>query len=492
MPDLQPNGTPVRLGRTTLRTPGLAGRAVAHPAGSPGLRSAERATPELERALESAGLQTLETIEIANTREAPGGGTGTRSTARGEPAIELTVPDPGNTWGQVVLATDESGVATWRFARDVAGNVDVTRGATTRTYLIPRRVAPPAAPGETRGLIGAAGTKLLKVLVFPLLDPLAGEVSDYFASRWEAKYRPHRLRTFEPATYRSADGAAITGEDWGRLSSGRSLLFIHGTFSSSHGGFGGLPADFVTWAHQRYEGRVFSLDHPTISVDPRENVEWLIGQMPSDARLDLDIVTHSRGGLVARVLSEGMPDLRLGASGVKVRKVVFLATPNGGTLLADAEHHGDLVDTYTNLLNFFPDSGVAEVLQAVITVVKQIAVGAFQGLDGLVSMTPGGTFLRALNAATTTDARYYALAANFEPPEGSGLKLFAKDVLFDRLFGRENDLVVPTSGVWQVEGSANFPIVERHVFESNAGVAHSDFARNPEALTHLRAWLDED
>src|SRR5690606_10432499 len=172
MPDLQPNGNPVRLGRTTLRTPGLAGVATSHTPNSAGMRSAELATADLEAALASESMKTMETIEIAGTREAPAGAAGTRSTSHGEPAIELTVPDPGASWGQVVLAVDESGVATWSFARDARGDLDVTRGGETRTYLIPRRVAPALGPAETRGLIGAAGKKLLKVLVFPLVDPV--------------------------------------------------------------------------------------------------------------------------------------------------------------------------------------------------------------------------------------------------------------------------------------------------------------------------------
>jgi hypothetical protein len=56
--------------------------------------------------------------------------------------------------------------------------------------------------------------------------------------------------------------------------------------------------------------------------------------------------------------------------------VVFVAGPNAGTVLADAEHLGDLVDRYTNLLAFFPDNGVTDVLEAVITVVTQLAVAA--------------------------------------------------------------------------------------------------------------------
>src|SRR5690606_11991236 len=118
----------------------------------------------------------------------------------------------------------------------------------------------------------------------------------------------------------------------------------------------------------------------------------------------------------------------------------------------------DLVDAVTNVLNFVPDVGISDVLAAVITVVKQLAVGALNGLDGLTSMSPGGKFLEALNAAPRSNTRYYALAADYEPASDSGLAIYARDTLHDLLFRAENDLIVPTSGVWDANGSEHFPI----------------------------------
>jgi hypothetical protein len=473
-----------------LRTPGLAGTAVAHVAGSAGMRSAELTTGALDAALQEEGMQPFETIEISGTREVPTAAPGTRSTELGEPAIELTVPDPGAEWGQVVLAVDEAGSVAWHFARDAAGAVDVTRGSATRTYLIPRGVMPAAAPSETRGLLGAVGKKVLKVLVFRLLDPVVGEVSDHLAARWEAAKRAYRVRSFTGGNYQSAEAELVEPAEWGRLASGRALLLVHGTFSRAHSAFGGMPGDFVAWLHQRYEGRVFAFDHFTLSDDPRENIDWLVAQIPDATNLELDIICHSRGGLVSRLLSEQAATFALGQRRINVAKVVFLATPNAGTALADAEHLGKYVDAVTNVLNLFPDVGVTDVLEAVITVVKQLAVGAVGGLDGLTSMLPGGPFLTKLNAAPRTSAQYYALAANYEPRSGAGLRSHADDLVRDLIFKGDNDLVVPTAGVYEVDGSANFPIAERHVFGQADGLAHSSFARNAAALGHIRRWLE--
>src|SRR6188472_2477162 len=166
MPDLNPDGGAVPLGRLRLRTPGLRGTATLHLPATPGSRGAVQATRDLEAALEHEGIRTTATVEIRNTREVPASGAGTRSTQYNEPAIELAVPAPNQQWDQVVLAIDESGVMTWNFPvkASPADLTGVTRdGATGMNTFVIRRYVPtvPAAPG-TRGLAGAVGKKVLK------------------------------------------------------------------------------------------------------------------------------------------------------------------------------------------------------------------------------------------------------------------------------------------------------------------------------------------
>src|ERR1700758_480382 len=198
---LQPNGNPVRVGRVTLRTPGLQGVANSYSPGTPGMRGAERTTDTLERALRSQQVEPQETIEITGTREVPSGGALTRGTEFDEPAIVAEVPEPGENFGQFVLFTDESGVTTWNFARDKNNRIDTTRGSGTRTYVIPRTVPSAEGNSESRGLVRVVGKKLLKVLVFPLIDPVLGKIGDFFAQRWEHRNRAYRIRIFAPAQY---------------------------------------------------------------------------------------------------------------------------------------------------------------------------------------------------------------------------------------------------------------------------------------------------
>jgi hypothetical protein len=485
---LNPTGGPVRVGPVELRTPGLQGNAEIRMPGAPGTRAAEQTTDALEQALANEDFKSRHTVEITQPREVPAPAAGVRSTAFGEPAIELRVPAPGDEEGQVVLAADESGVLTWHFPVDQAGQLDVTRGGALRTYVIRRRVVSPPGGQPTRGLVGALGKKVLKVLVFPLVEPVIGAVNHFFAGRWEERKRPYGLHPFTPQNYTTAAAVPVGDDAWGLLSRGRALLLIHGTGSRSYIGFAGLTPEFVAALHERYQGRVFAFDHFTLSHDPQENVRRLLELVPNGVSLDLDILCHSRGGLVARTLAEQGQRFPAGSRSIRVHRVVFVAVPNAGTRLTDTKYLGDLVDAYTNLLNFFPDNTVTDVLEAFLTVVKHLAVGAVKGLDGLQAMVPNGAFLQGLNVGPKDNKQYFALAADYEPTE-PGFKDYVANRLMDGIHREANDLVVPTAAVYERNGSELFPIADRHIFTGADGVHHGNFFSQRLTLEKIQQWL---
>jgi hypothetical protein len=166
-----------------------------------------------------------------------------------------------------------------------------------------------------------------------------------------------------------------------------------------------------------------------------------------------------------------------------------VGSPNAGTILANADHVGDFLDSYTNLLNFIPDAGISDILAGIITVAKQLAVGAVKGLRGLQSMTPGGEFGQWLNTGPRAgDTQYFALASDYMPGT-PGLKELATDRLMDRIFRVRNDLVVPTDGVFGANGSGFFPIEERVVFQGGDAVGHTGYFANPAVREKIAEWL---
>ena len=128
--------------------------------------------------------------------------------------------------------------------------------------------------------------------------------------------------------------------------------------------------------YQRYDGRVFAFNLFTLSHDPRRNVERILSHLPPDHSVEVDIVCHSRGGLVARALAECPSAFGLDASRIQVRRIVFVAVPNQGTALAHPDHMVPMIDRYTTSLNLFPSGPVTETLEALITAVKLIGHGA--------------------------------------------------------------------------------------------------------------------
>ena len=480
---LRPEGIPVVVGDVLITTPGLTGDVEVHGAGSQGMRGQEQATAEFHEALALAGME--EQISVVVSRHAELDATdGTRGRG-GSDDIVVEVPAPGDGNGQLLLYAAEDGSLSWHLPDSVAPDQVPARGGERRTYRIPRAIVPVAErePTADRGILGAVGTKVLKVLVFPLVDPVLGRVGDFFASRWEARHRRNRLRWMAPGTFTSPDAPSFTDADWAVARQGPTLLFLHGTFAQAHTAFARLPVDTVVELHRRYGGRLIALDHHSVSMSPRENADFLAGLVPVGPDLVLDVVTHSRGGLVGReIASNGAP--------LAVRSLVMVASPNAGTVLADRRHLADLLDRITDLVQFVPDNGVTDTIGLVLAVLKQLAVGAVGGLDGLTAMDPRGSYLEELNARPAPAADLRAVAADYEPPRGAPLARVARDGATDLVFGAsENDLVVPTAGCYEVPGATGFPITERLVFDAAGGVEHNSFFARVELSDRLLDWL---
>jgi pimeloyl-ACP methyl ester carboxylesterase len=488
--DLRPEGIPVFIENVVISTPGLTGRVEVHAPGTPGMRGAEETTEQFRRALEESTIAEQLTVEIAGQQELDSNG-GTRG-AGGGSEITVEVPGPGDGNGQLLLYAAEDGSLSWHLPDDVPPDQVVTRGGERRTYRIPREVVLAEEGTGQRGVLGAVGTKLFKVLVFPLIDPVLGKVGDYFASRWEQKNRRNLVRWFVPDDFQRADVAAFAAPDWTRAEGGTALLFIHGTTAQANTAFERLPAATLAELQKRYGGRVFALDHFTISVTPHENITWLAEQLKAlsgGKPLTLDVVSHSRGGLVGRVLAERGADIGLDGQ-VTVRTLVMVGTPNAGTALADKEHISQLLDRVTDLAQFIPDNGLTDVIGLVLAILKQLTVGAFGGLDGIMSMNPDGDYLKAFNSTPGSTATYRAIASNYQPVHGSPLARIARNAGTDFVFSKAgNDLVVPTNGVFEVAGATGFPIADPLVFRADQGVDHGSYFSQPEVSAKLLEWL---
>ena len=491
MADLDGSGIPVDLGSgVTLVAPGLMGTAERAPEMLGG-RADEPppATPGLTDALSAAGLEQVHGVQIAAT-EVPAIGPDVRG-PHDEGLMLLQVPDLGPESPQVLLQVDEAGVATWHFPQPATA-----AAPGTLEFTMPREVAtaPIEGASDDRGLAAMIGRKLLSVLVFPALEAGVGLLARVLAEKYEKSSRPYRLRTFAPGETRTAGAGNLADRGWDGIN-GRTLLFVHGTFATSHGTFSGLSDDVIGGLWHAYDGRVLAFDHPSLHVTPQQNAAELMAMIPPERRLEVDIVSHSRGGLVARALADAAaaPD-----SPLRVRSTVFVAAPNGGTPLADDAHIKAFIDRMTTMLNLIPDGPLslpADILGGVLDVVKILAAGAVEGLPGLRAMDPTDPGLKTLGADAAPDIARYAIDVEFEPT-GSLLSLVrVKDAAVDLVFGqRANDMVVPTDGAAGASGLPGFPIPteQRLAFGRSDTVWHCAFFSQQRTTDHLRRWCRPD
>lgn len=492
--DLPGSASVVNLGAGyTLRAPGLKGTARILDAKLSGTRGAELSLIAFDKALSDARIGEVKTIELkVSAVPFPTTAIPIRGPEDSD-AFELQVPDFGPEFGQVVLSIDEAGALHWHFPLNDGLSVQTSgvRGTNnTKVFLIPREIAtsPTDTTGtERRGLVSIIGRKILKVFIYPVADELLGSLMSDAVSRWETQKRPYGIRRFLPG-----DRKPLSAEDWPRLAQGRSLLFVHGTFSTSEAGFGDLPEPTLRELAKRYNNRLFAFDHPTLSVDPETNAQWFFSQIPSEVSLKVDILCHSRGGLVSRYIGGCATQLGISPERFSVQRLVLAAVPNQGTLLAQPDHMINFLDRMTTALNIFPCSSLSDMLEAILTLVKVIGHAGLISLDGLAAMKPGNPLLMELDKSSIPGCLIYGIGGNFEA-KGTGLGaafcVIANSVV-DRVFDNSpNDLVVPTDGMRTWNKIVQIPDNNFLSFPASRDVMHTCYFPQPETSEKLLNWL---
>ena len=507
---------PVRVGEdVTISAPGLLGGVEAAP-GPPELLT--EAAQALSHALSNSGMQPTTHILMTHAGEATG-------------EVTVTVPAPAAGNHALLLVHDASGAVTWhRPDQPTRAQARLTGAPTpppaaTMSFTIPaiRFAANDVHTSLLHRLAGFlhhftfhptldGARKLLSVVEYPVEHLVGWAGSKWFAA-WENNKHPAVVRWFPP-TGGLAVGEPLSPTNWSDLTAGPMLLFIHGIFSSCAGAFGGIGNDDHTWAalRKKYNGLIIGYDHPTASVSPDENAQWLLDQLP-DVRLDVDVVCHSRGGLVARSLAAKAAASMSPTRGLNVRTIIFAATPNGGSEITDPGKWEKLINRLSSLVTLpakvlpVPIDEVTEILAGLLELVKIVGVGIAVDLPGLEDMRPNSTFLSGLATVAEPTATYYAAAADFEP--GPLLaNLFnglddAGQVVDSAIFpGVRNDIAVPYNGVWDPanpDGAtpapggvvAGFPVPEGNRLPIGPGSVywHSTYFPDQAMRDALVRWL---
>lgn len=287
----------------------------------------------------------------------------------------------------------------------------------------------------------------------------------HFLAGQDDRLTPRRgLRRFDPQS-RSLVPAEFPA-------AGRALVFVHGTFSNSENMIAGLLDNtsdpFLAEAVGRYAGNVFTFDHPTLSVGPILNAIDL-QRIVQDSSAQIDLVAHSRGGLVARWWCETFDrDAR------RCDNVILVGSPLAGTSLAAPPNIRQTIQWLTSVSRALqlssgmiglaiPVFTIVETLLKVLTSLTSLAAktpaadAAMAMVPGLFAMSRVGNnpeLRRLLVGSGLADERYHAIRSDFEPADDPSWKfwrLFRRERLVDAgadlLFGGSNDLVVDTESM---------------------------------------------
>ena len=301
------------------------------------------------------------------------------------------------------------------------------------------------------------------------------------------------VRHFEPAPHVLAWRGAfqpLDGFDAWRalLPPGREqrvLLYVHGFNSSIEEGGGAL---LVPQFADHYDA-ILGYNHPTLGLSPLDNARELLAMIPDDLQLSVDLVAHSRGGLVIRSLVELLdwtPKLR------PVR-LVTAGSPHAGTRLADPEHWDRLVSMGMTLGSWLASIGggafwAPKLLEFVL---KAAAQGIFS-LPGLAAMIPGGEFVQRLNAADAPGmderVRYGAVTSSFaiNNVAQQGFRQALMALAVQAFMGEPNDLVVNTASALEIDKLSRMLAPDQQ-FRST--VDHGSYFQNPEVAAFIAKQL---
>lgn len=425
----------------------------------------------------SSGVTLPEERPIAELRR--------RSPRRGDDRVELAT-----------VVADGAGVLRWELG-DRAAIPGVPPAATSAT-----------APELRRRRRSVASSTVVETFKLERLEP--SQITSFLVGL-DRRLTPHQgLRRL------AAGGFEAMAEP---PAGGRALLFVHGTFSAGETFLAGLRESaagraFLGRAAERYD-HVFAFDHATLSVSPLLNALDL-GERLAGFAGPIDVVAHSRGGLVARWWREVF-DPRRDRGGI----TVFVGSPLAGTSLAAPPRLRSVLDLMANLATAFAVAGAAflpatalwTVSKGLVRVLASVGgIGARTPLvDALVALVPGlfaqsavgdnPELLRLHDLAGRSADSYRVVLADFEPPNEPAWRFWRwftdpgerlLDLAADHVFTGPNDLVVDTGSMLSL-GSER--ILDRadpdRVLDFGRGpvVHHCNYFAQSETVVALERWL---
>jgi pimeloyl-ACP methyl ester carboxylesterase len=414
---------------------------------------------------------------------------------------------------KAVSLIQQDGVLLWQ--DDVPAGTPSKLDIGPRRRRLRRRVGlPPLPPIETPPEMKDGPLVLTRT--FPVLAPnklvaAVGKIDNKLNPALDSSLNG-RLRLLQ----RRADGTLTLGERAVGPYEGRTLLFVHGTFSNAENMLAEFAAtkdgqrflDAAMIGAKRYDNVVF-FDHATLAVSPIVNALEL-GRLLANASGQIDVIAHSRGGLVVRWWLEAFGKSLNIQPAVPVR-AVLAGSPLRGTSLAAPDKLKGALSLFSNIGAFVETTlnlvGPANPFMWVAGKLVQVVVSATGALartpliDGVVALVPGlcGQAMVSNNheierlrlGPCAVDPRYFAVRSNFETadPGWKFWQYFRKskiaDIATNAIFDGPNDLVVDTISMSDFGVEHLQLAADPCDFGTTGTVWHCNYFRQPKTINYL-------
>lgn len=230
-------------------------------------------------------------------------------------------------------------------------------------------------------------------------NPISNKSYEWIHERVGSK--KYCLRIFNPhLTYDEnkiiCGGAFVSIDDENKIdSSKKTLLLLHGTWSSTFGSFKNLiikrgidhtqPSFFQDIISNGDYEQILAFDRPTMSADVYKNIEYFFKELKNISFVQpIDIITTSQGAIVAEALSS----LEQTKQYFKIRRVLMFSAANGCGYFKTAERIGTLL----SILRKISTTGMSKVLLAA----AQHSANWFVNNPGLAQMHPDSNLLTSI------------------------------------------------------------------------------------------------
>jgi pimeloyl-ACP methyl ester carboxylesterase len=365
-------------------------------------------------------------------------------------------------------------------------------------FIRPRR-----GPGLRRGRPGEflAGDPVAELVVPPLAPNQVAQVL----------VKADKMLTPNQGLFEWKNGAMHPAPEIRNLKKGtKILLIVHGTFSESEAIFRQWtdPANaeaikFLAKAGEIYN-YILAFNHPTVAVSPTLNALDL-ARLTVGSGADIDVIAHSRGGLVVRWWLEAF-DRPVGK-----RRAVLVGSPLGGTSLAAPAEIKKILSWLSNVnraISKAADSGATLVPWLRVVGVLAQFTGMVTGVaaktplvDGGIAMIPGlaaqsrtttNFEIDRLNGGPAVQPEYFVIRSKYKPND-PGWKFWEyfvdgpKERALFSIFPSDNDTVVDTVEMDRFAAKAKPSGL--YEFSTGSVVHHTNYFLQRQTSEQIRGWL---